>query len=122
MSSSFKIRYSASDGIIRVLFLGATSLDTHRRAGQQIVARFRHLKRLRILADMRYAEFALSPAEQAELTDFVLGEPMLRQADIAMVISADFDLTALTIESMARYGVASRLFAVESEAVGWLKA
>lgn len=121
MSSSFKIRYSASDGIIRVLFLGATSLDTHQRAGRQLVARFRHLNRLRILADMRYAEFALSGEEQAEIVDFVFGQPLLRDARIAVVISADIDRTALTVEAMARRGVVSRLFAVESEAIGWLK-
>lgn len=120
MSSNFQIRYSRSLRIVRLHFFGRVGLETRLFALRQIAERFHHLAQLRMLVDMRYAVSLMTAGQQRELVDFILGDPVISRARIAVLYSTHYSPSKLSILSMARRGLMSREFLVESEAQAWL--
>jgi len=120
MTSNFKLRYHAAGRYIRMFFFGEVGLQGRLQALRQVVGRFGHLKQLRLLVDMRYAKSSMTPAELRQIAGFVLREPQLRRARIALLHTRDFNLAAVSAERLAARGHSTRLFLVESEALTWL--
>ncbi|WP_143186966.1 hypothetical protein [Microbulbifer donghaiensis] len=120
MSRNFQIRYQLAGRIVRLHFIGRVGLAERLQAAGQVAAKFRHLRQLRLFVDTRYAETAMTSAEQRQFVDFVLGHPVLRRARIAVLYRTGCSPVALMAQRMSGRSDSIRPFLVESEALAWL--
>ncbi|WP_346838945.1 hypothetical protein [Microbulbifer sp. SAOS-129_SWC] len=120
MNSNFKLRYHVNGRYVRITFFGLVGLEGRLQALRQLVSRFGHLHTPRLLADMRYARNRMSPAELRQVAEFILRDPRLRRARIAVLRARGLSLSAMSAERLAARGHNSRHFLVESQALAWL--
>ncbi|WP_231759627.1 hypothetical protein [Microbulbifer elongatus] len=118
---SFQFRYDNQSRVVYLLLYGEATLDNRIRAARQLVAKYGHLKPLRILADVRkVSRLSMTLDEQRQYGSFVASVPELRAARIAVLNNTQLNTTAVMRKQARQGGLNFFSFLTEAEALQWL--
>lgn len=118
---SFQIRYDKQNRVVSLVLYGEATFDNRVQAARQLVAKYGHLKPLRILADARkVTKLSLTLEEQRRYGSFVASVPELRAARIAVLNNAQLNTTAVMRNQARQDGLELFSFLTEAEALQWL--
>ncbi|WP_043317647.1 hypothetical protein [Microbulbifer sp. HZ11] len=118
---SFQIRYDNQNRVVFLLLYGEATYENRLQAARQLVAKYGHLKPLRILADVRkVVKLSMTLEEQQRYGRFVASVPELRAARIAILNNPSLNTTAVMRNQARQDGLEFFSFLTEAEALQWL--
>jgi len=118
---SFQIRYDSQSRVVNMLLYGEATYQNRVEAVRQLVAKYGHLKPLRVLADVRrVTRMSMSLEEQRRYGVFLGGLPALNGARIAILNRAELNTTAVMRNHAHSAGLVLHSFLTEASAMQWL--
>ncbi|WP_226667910.1 hypothetical protein [Microbulbifer aggregans] len=118
---SFRIRFDARNRVARMLFYGEATYENRVEAIRQLIAKYGHLKPLRVLADVRKVQsMSMTAEEQARLGTFAGRTLAAHGARIAVLNSNQLNTTAVIRHRARDEGLELFHFLTEGEALSWL--
>ena len=118
---SFQIRYDNQLRVVKVFLYGEATYENRMEAVRQLVAKYGHLKPLRVLADVRrVTKMSMSMEEQQRYGVYVAQLPAMVGARFAMINRAGLNTTAVMRTTARENGLELFSFLTEAEAMKWL--
>ena len=118
---SFQIRYDSQSRVVNMLLYGEATYENRVEAVRQLVAKYGHLKPLRVLADVRRVTRMSMTLEEQQRYGAFLGElPALNGARIAILNRAELNTTAVMRNHARNAGLVLHSFLTEGSAMQWL--
>lgn len=118
---SFRIRYDSQRRVVCILLYGEATFENRLEAVHQLVAKYGHLKPLRVLADVRrVTKMSMSLEEQQRYGVYLAQLPAMSGARIAMLNRVELNTTAVMRTKARENGLELFSFVTEAEAMKWL--
>ncbi|HEY8569288.1 hypothetical protein [Microbulbifer sp.] len=118
---SFRIRYDSQQRVVKVLLYGEATYENRMEALHQLVAKYGHLKPLRVMADVRRVVKMSMTLEEQQRYGVYLGQlPAMAGARFAMLNRKELNTTAVMRTTARENGLELFSFLTEAEAMKWL--
>ena len=118
---SFQIRYGGQNRVVRITLYGEATYENRMEAVRQLVAKYGHLKPLRVFADVRQVTKMSMTMEEQQRYGYYLAElQALEGARIAMLNKPELNTTAIMRTKARENGLELFSFLTEAEAMNWL--
>ena len=118
---SFQIRYNSQNRVVNMLLYGEATYENRMEAVRQLVAKYGHLKPLRVLADVRRVTKMSMTLDQQQRYGVYLGQlQTLQGARIAVLNRAQLNTTAVMRNYARESGLVLHSFLTEAAAMSWL--
>lgn len=118
---SFRIRFDTQARVARMLFYGEATYANRVEAVRQLIAKYGHLKPLRVLADVRQVQkMSMTAEEQAHFGTFVARALAMQGSRIAILNGNQLNTTAVMRNKAREEGLVFFSFLTEAEALSWL--
>lgn len=118
---SFQIRYDSQNRLVKILLYGEATYENRMEAVRQVVAKYGHLKPLRVLADVRrVSKMSMTHHEQQRYGAYLGQLESLKAARIAILNKAQLNTTAVMRNHARVGGLELHSFLTEAAAMSWL--